>query len=340
VPYSTHTEILRLGAAEWNEWRSAHPDDSPSLAGADLKELDLADADLHGANLSDADLTGADLYGADLRSANLKMANLIGVDLTNARVGAADLLKACLRDAFLHEADLGGADLNGADLKGADLRAANLTGADLSGADLRDCRLDKTDLTDADLSGADITGARMGQANLAGANVFDLKYGTFRSMRHHYYGIRGLSTCYGNRIFVRDAADRDYLGTLEKRISADPSPPRRMLRKAGLWGWGLIDYGRSLGRLTAAALLVALAFGTVYALDRSFDWGLLDHAGGEETSFSPFYFSIVTYTTLGFGDITPASLSGEIIVVIEVVLGYITLGMLLAILANRVARRA
>jgi hypothetical protein len=337
---STHTQILRRGVAAWNEWRAGHPDENPSLAGADLSELDLSDADLRGADLSDADLTGADLFGADLRSANLKMASLNGADLTNASVGAADLLKARLRDAFLQEADLGEADLTGADLRGADLRAANLARADLSGADLRDCRLDNADLTEANLRGADITRARMEQANMAGANLFDLRYGTFRSMRHHYYGIRGLSTCYGNRIFVRDAADCDYLQTFEHSIAAEPSPTRRWLRTAALWGWGLIDYGRSLGRLAGAALIVALTFGVVYALDRSLDLGLLDHAGGEETSFSPFYFSIVTYTTLGFGDITPASLAGEIVVVTEVVLGYITLGMLLAILANRVARRA
>jgi Ion channel len=32
--------------------------------------------------------------------------------------------------------------------------------------------------------------------------------------------------------------------------------------------------------------------------------------------------SIVTYTTLGFGDVRPATLAGEIIVSSEVILGY------------------
>ena len=55
---------------------------------------------------------------------------------------------------------------------------------------------------------------------------------------------------------------------------------------------------------------------------------------------TPFYYSFVTYTTLGFGDITPKRWPGEILEIFEVVLGYRTLGLLLTILANNVARRS
>jgi hypothetical protein len=87
-------------------------------------------------------------------------------------------------------------------------------------------------------------------------------------------------------------------------------------------------------------LLLALGFGLLFWFDRAFEWGLLDHSGGSGGALSPFYFSVVTYTTLGFGDITPAGWQGELLVILEVILGYTTLGLLLSILANRVARRA
>jgi Ion channel len=58
------------------------------------------------------------------------------------------------------------------------------------------------------------------------------------------------------------------------------------------------------------------------------------------TWFTPFYFSIVTYTTLGFGDVVPVTVSGEMIVSAEVIFGYLTLGLLLAVLADKVARRS
>ena len=55
--------------------------------------------------------------------------------------------------------------------------------------------------------------------------------------------------------------------------------------------------------------------------------------------FTPFYYSIVTYTTLGFGDVIPCTKIGQIIVVAEVIFGYLTLGLRVSILANKVARR-
>ena len=52
------------------------------------------------------------------------------------------------------------------------------------------------------------------------------------------------------------------------------------------------------------------------------------------------YFSIVTFTTLGFGDVTAKTLLGAIVVGAEVVVGYIMLGVLISIFANKLARRA
>lgn len=83
-----------------------------------------------------------------------------------------------------------------------------------------------------------------------------------------------------------------------------------------------------------------MVFGVVYAFDQALAWGLMDYSGSAGSPLTPFYYSIVTYTTLGFGDITPQHWLGEVIIVIEVLLGYTTLGLLLAILGNRVARQS
>ncbi|MGE4609963.1 MAG: ion channel [Paracoccaceae bacterium] len=67
---------------------------------------------------------------------------------------------------------------------------------------------------------------------------------------------------------------------------------------------------------------------------------MMDYSNTSETWFTPFYYSLVTYTTLGFGDVTADSLIGEMLVISEVIAGYFTLGLLLLILANTVARRS
>jgi hypothetical protein len=328
-------EILPRGRDEWNSWRASNPAINPSLRGADLVGTDLA-----GFNLSGADLSGADLDGVDMTGANMKMASLARADLTGAKLAGAELYKAGLRDAFGVGSDLSGAYLAEADLAGADLRGADLSDANLSGADLSDANLSGADLSGADLSGTDVRCTDMSLVILDGANVNELRYGPFSSMRGHYFGVRGLTSCHGNALFVRDAQDQDYLETLKRSIDQSPQGWRRRMKQMAFEAWALIDFGRSLAKPAMYALIIASAFGVLYSFDSGFDWGLMDYSGSADTPLSPFYYSIVTYTTLGFGDITPQDWLGEIIVVAEVVLGYTTLGLLLSILANRVARQS
>jgi hypothetical protein len=167
-----------------------------------------------------------------------------------------------------------------------------------------------------------------------------MAYGTYRTMKGHFYGIRGLPSCYGNALFVRDAKDQDYLDTLEHSIEATSSTAYRAWKRFWFRAWGLIDYGRSLARFFAIAFVVAMAFGWVYFFDRVLGWGLLEYSSSADSPLSPFYHSVVTYTKLGFGYMTPRHWVGEILLVCEGILGYLTLGLLLSILANRVARRS
>jgi hypothetical protein len=54
--------------------------------------------------------------------------------------------------------------------------------------------------------------------------------------------------------------------------------------------------------------------------------------------FSPFYYSTVTFTTLGYGDITPLNLSSQIFSVLEVFIGYLMLGGLLTVFSKKIIR--
>ena len=332
---STHLDILEKAVETWNNWRAQQPDIQPQLSGADLSDMDLT-----AANLSEADLSGAALFEANLQQANLKMAVLAGADLSGADLAGAELYKADLTNAFLTGANLSHAflveaEFIGADLRGASFHRANLAEANLTAADLREA-----DMTGADFTRAIINDADLCNATLASANLMGLEYGPFHSMRGHYYSIRGLDSCFGNALFVRDAKDQDYLDTLERHIEKTPSPAKRKLRRFLFKAWAWIDYGRSLSKPLLYSLVIAMVFGLIYFMDMHFDWGLMDYSNSSQSLISPFYYSIVTYTTLGFGDIVPKHWIGEIIVTAEVVFGYTSLGLLLAILANRVARRS
>jgi hypothetical protein len=330
-----HIDILYEGVEAWNEWRRTHPGEQPDLAGEDLSEMDLTRI-----NLGEANLTDAELFQTDLAEANLKMAVLTRADLSAADLTGAALYKAELRDACLIEANLTGANLGSADLRCADLRGTTLRGADFDEADLSSANLNEADLTGANLTRADITGANLRNANLAAANLTAMKDGGFREKRGRYYGIRGLDSCFGDPLFVRDAKDQDYLDTLEVAIDETPSPGWRRWKRFWFSAWSLIDYGRSLGKLALGACFVALFFGLVFHLDTVFGWQLFDFPGSAASPLSPYYFSVVTYTRLGSGGVTPTHWVGEVVLVCERILGYVTLGLLLSILANKVARRS
>jgi hypothetical protein len=305
---SEHLAVLEKGVEAWNQWRDVGGVESPDLSGADL-----AKAELVGARFDKAYLIGANLSASDLTGADLSGANLTRVDLSGAE---------------LADANLSGATLTGANLSGAFLCAARLVGTNLSEADLTGAELAGADLTKTYLAGADITGADMTGADLTGANVMRLRYSR-RAMRGKYNGTLGIDSCHSNPIFKRDAHDQQY-------IDAVAYQSRRGWRRILFRMWALTDFGRSMPGVAVFALLLVVAFGTVYAVFPS----LLHYDEHSMTPFSPFYFSLVTYTTLGFGDVHAGCLAGEILVAFEVVLGYLTLGMLLAILANTVARRS
>jgi hypothetical protein len=296
--------------------------------------------DLSGVDLSEADLTDAELFQTELENANLKMAAMADADLSGANLQGAALYKADLRRACLIEASLDRASLGAADLSAADLRGTRMGRVDLSEADLSGADLNEAEVTNANLTRARITGANLRNANLAGSNLTGMEHGSFLSKEGRYYGIRGLDSCFGNALFVRDAKDQDYLDTLRDSIDQTPSQWARKWKLFWFRAWGLIDFGRSLGKLALGALAVALFFGLIFHLDNALGWGCFDYPHDVDSFLTPYYFSVVTYTRLGSGGVEPTHWVGEIVLVCERILGFVTLGLLLSILANRVARRS
>ena len=330
-----HAKILARGAVAWNAWRQDNPGIHPDLSGVDLSEEDAS-----GFNFSETNLREADLYQANLEGTNLKLADLRGADLSAARLIGADLYKCDFTGAFLTASDLSGAYAGSADFCDADLRGAAFVGANLTEAEFGGANLMYARFRDADLTRCDLTGSDLRHTDFSGAQLVEMRYGDSRTMRGNFLGVRGLEATSGNALFVRDATDQDYLDTMEHRIAGMPPGLRRVVKKSFFSAWSMIDFGRSLVAPVIYAAGFVILFGVGFALDMSLGWGLFDYEGTARSWLTPFYFSVVTYTTLGYGDVTPTHLVGEILVVFEVILGYTTLGLVLSILANKVARRS
>ncbi len=369
---SEHLAKLAEGVGAWNSWRKKNPNVFPNLREAnlefsDLQEANLQEADLRGANLTDANLRQANLQGTHLVEANLKNAELIGANLkgavlVDANLNEADLGFADLKNAELRKAKLERASLVKAELEFADIQAANLQKADLTGANLKNALLidsdlkeailqaadlDETFLNGADLRGADLSGANLKNAklsevrlegriynrtkknttlkgsNLEGAYVRDIKFNRWA----RYQGIK-VDGCHGSARFARFAKDQDFIEEFRSK----------WWRFIAYLVWlVLADCGRSLLLWVFWSITMALAFAfkfysmgaSAFNLDR-LTWGLKPM----------IYYSVVTFTTLGFGDIKPETMEAAWWVMFEVIVGYIMLGGLISIFATKLARRS
>ncbi len=235
-------------------------------------------------------------------------------DLNQAELSGADLRGANLRSTDLIQADLIQAELSGADLRGANLRLAKLIGATLVGADLSGARLIAVDFSKADLR----------HANFERAEVLGAQINRWTICR----GIR-VDTCYGSPRFKRTAQDQEFLEEWRRARG----------HKLLYWLWLIsCDCGRSLILWASWSVLMAVFFGIIFHS--------LGSTSFNETSDFPWslhktiYYSVVTFTTLGFGDITPNTTTAAYWVMAEIILGYIMLGGLISIFATKLARRS
>jgi uncharacterized protein YjbI with pentapeptide repeats len=298
------------------------------LDGSNLADADLSHANLTGASLNHATVRGANLRSADLSFAKATDADFRGCRIDDARLVAADLQRTKFARASFRNAELQGADMTLVNLWGADLRDAILASADLGGAyaqkaDLRGATLWSARLEGSDLSWADLRGAELRSANLENANVYAVQYDRWA----YYRGIR-ISSAYGSPRFRRFAQDQDYI---EEFRSAKRRFPLYLL-------WLVFaDCGRSFALWAAWSIVAACAFALkYYSLGAAafvlehLPWGLS----------SVLYYSVVTFTTLGFGDVVPRTPEAAHWVTAEVVAGYVMLGGLVSILATKLARRS
>jgi len=365
--------LLRCSGAknmtEWNEWRVNNPKKDVLLEGAKLDksylkgaflnkgevewdnkrykftgEVYLEGARLYKAHLENAYLEGAHLENAYLEGAHLENADLEGAHLENARLWEAHLENARLLGANLRNASFRGAHLKNAELQSAHLENAYLKGAHLENARLWNAHLENAILQDAHLENADFEIATVDGKTLVWECEFDCMT--------NFQGV-GLGSI---RI---DPQTKQLLEHNIRRMNWEEWYKEHLRLK---WlvkpFWLMSDYGLSTSRVVATFFSLAIIFATVYFVWGALDYyclGIKDQPGIVEKLFVPvaaedavsdvtylamvyfrsIYFSIVTMTTLGFGDMYANATRcewrwwfGHLLLMVQVILGYVLLAAL------------
>jgi len=106
--------------------------------------------------------------------------------------------------------------------------------------------------------------------------------------------------------------------------------------------WEITSHcGRSVGLWACCAAFIVLVFAIIYSSMPNSIAFSSEKLSGVKLSFRVcLYYSVVTLTTLGYGDITPLTNRARFAAGTEVCLGYVMLGGLVSIFANKLARRS
>jgi len=332
------------------------------LYNSDLIGADLIGVDLSGAYLTDADLTNADLSGADLSGATLPRTDLSDADLRGADLTEATLYKADLRGADLTDADLADADLTDADLTDADLTDADLTNASLSNtaasANLERANLTRTDLFDAHLRGAEFYAAVTTDTQINEGTEFGDHYVSDQGTISH---AESQQARWCARTVEQVAEDNALPDTAREAFLTRKRLKRREARdegKRGTWihltvSELLMGYGESFKRVLISAVVV---IGTATLL---YPWLGVRPTGEDsakltypaltpdapiqfatelvDTLLTAGYFSVLTFTTLGFGDLRPVGF-GRVIATAEAGFGVTLFALFVFVLGRRATR--
>ena len=262
--------------------------------------------------------------GKSLSDIQLKFADMRNAKLVNADLSHADLTRA----------DFSGASLYGVNLEGANLFKANFEGTNLKAANMKNCNLLGVDLTAAKLNNVDwgdehkvINEVEAEQAIADGDHqTANDKYkeaeDVYRNLKINLQA-QTLGEDVG-QVFLREM--------ITKRKQLPMFSPLRIASKIAYLTTG---YGEKIGNIlyTVIGSIVSCAF--LYGIEGvSYGDKLLKFEGTQ--SFAEmlnvfgdlFYFSVVVFSTVGFGEILPIGPLGKTLMIFEGLIG----GLILAIL--------
>lgn len=308
-----HLAKLKEGIDAWNAWRAENPKLVP-----DLSRTDFSDR---------SEFEATHLWASHERARNGQIVAAEGVVLDRGDFSGVNFLASTFGTARAVDADF----------DKANLRRVNVTDTNFERSRFRSADFFRATLSHSSFLRADLTGAAFQYANFNGTFVGRVVYRRAR-LAGNCLGVMHAQAMYGHARFRRDVMDQDFIDDAVTEWTHPAWNPRRFLL---LWPWALIDYGRSIWRVLALGALIIAGFGLAYPMMEAAGDIAYTADIGADNPFRPYYAAAIAFSTLGFTDIVIArSLAGQITLMANVLLGYATLGLLLAILANSVARRS
>lgn len=319
-----------------------------NLSQAIFGDVILYDCDMDKVNLSACDLSCAKFVKVKLNNVHFggfmaPAAKLAGSHFDSCELNNCFMQHFNLTNCMFIRSSLNNSNFHNADFSNSCLASTSFELATLDEAKLISCNLDRANLTSANLTKADLSQSSLYLTNLSNAKIDGVIYtmnGLLQRLKgstssgkskQHFVGCR-IESAYGNEQLKKALKEEAFV---EEFACSHPKLYKLWLVSS--------DCGRSIKLWLFWSLLTVNVFATIYFSlgENGFSFAEKIVPLAEQGSYFLYvYYSIVTFTTLGFGDITPITTWAMFIVVCEVTIGFIMLGLLISILANKVASRS
>jgi hypothetical protein len=265
----------------------------------------------------------------DLSNANLENINLVNTGHHQGyKLHNCDFYKANLSHAHCFKVDFSGSSLMKANFKGANLHFANLQNCNLLGVDFEHARLENV------IWDKDIVQERKAKAEVNDEVRIDL----YQQSEEIYRNLR--RTCESDGLF--ETAGRFFQKEMKMRRKQMPLfSLKRLISKLVEFSCG---YGERPLRIVILSTMVILLFTCIFFISG------LDYSGeilqvsvnasmkeNIAELLNSLYFSVVTFTTLGYGDILPIGIS-KVFAGIEALLGGFILALFVVVFVKKMTR--
>ena len=305
--------------------------------------------------------------GERLDGAVVRELSINGTDwFENCTVVGAELEAVDMRDSSLV-----GADLRESSLEEVDARRSDLTGVDLEDASISICDLRNGTLDNARFDQAVFSNVRIDRSTSFGQSLIyeqrldeSTELEVSRSCAQAaIWSYREIQNLHENNALAFEA--RHYYlkeKDIRRRLAWSIGNYGRAIRaEASRW---ITGYGMSPWRVVGTAIVVivvsALLYPTTGGLEETVAPGGISGDGsttGNQTTitwsienpestpryvlvfvfFRSLYFSVVTFTTLGYGDISPVGDAARTIAGLEALLGQLLVALLVFVLSRRIS---
>lgn len=321
---------------------------------AEFHDAILNDAEFHNAALSNAKFHETDLTRAEFHNAALSSVEFHDVNLSDAEFHGADLHDADCTDAVARRTDFTYAILHDTVLTRADCRGATFTSALLYETVLTDTRINsQTTFYDPEATFYDSITFRPAVVYEENPLTSEDLPGDIHPLKAAEWVYRRLEKLHEENALSEDAryfhiskeeAQRKYQWESGEYIRSAVSKLQ----------WHVTGHGESIRRIFGSAAILILICGGLYPFAGGFESSSTGAAyrfhlpptefsrtailDGIATFLQSIYFSVITFTTIGYGDLYPTGAWSKVLVGFESLSGAILIALFVFVLGRRVAR--